>query len=235
MKSIMTETGISIEMNRKKIKNIYLRVYPAEGRVVLSYPWYAADVVIMNFVREKIPWIKKQLKNKTQQEPDTEIRYISGDEIVVWGKKWMLKVSKTHKPQSVIFAADSTIILCVKKNSTAEKRKKMLDQWLRVQLKERIRWYVTKWEPIMNVTVNEFGVKKMRTRWGTCNIRAKRIWLNLELVKFDKRCLESVVVHEMVHLLERKHSERFYRLMDQFLPDWKEREKVLRYTGTNFC
>jgi len=104
----------------------------------------------------------------------------------------------------------------------------VLTEWYRAELKREIPKLIEKWQRIMKVDVRDFGVKRMKTRWGTCNIRAKRIWLSLELAKKDPKCLEYVVVHEMVHLLERLHNKRFYRLMDQFLPDWRERDLLLK-------
>jgi len=116
----------------------------------------------------------------------------------------------------------------VRPESSVDKRESVLIEWYRAELKREIPKLIEKWQRIMKVDVREFGVKRMKTRWGTCNIRAKRIWLSLELAKKDPKCLEYVVVHEMVHLLERLHNKRFYRLMDQFLPDWRERDLLLK-------
>ncbi len=233
--SNLTESGITIEVKRKKIKNMYLRVYSSDGRIVLSCPWHVPEGSIRIFVRERIHWIKKNLFQRKQPVQKIEVQYVTGDQVHVWGKGKSLMVYETTKAQGVLYGSDDKIMLYTKKNSTAEKRKKIMDDWYRVQVKEMIMTFISKWEPVMNVKVQEFGVKKMKTRWGTCNIRDRRIWLNLELAKRDVNCLEMVVVHEMVHLLEKHHSKRFYLLMDQFLPDWRERETILRFTGIHSC
>jgi predicted metal-dependent hydrolase len=121
----------------------------------------------------------------------------------------------------------SCLELHVRRRSRLDERQRTLHEWYRGELKLLIPPLVDKWQPLLGVSVAEWGVKRMRTRWGTCNIRARRIWLNLELAKCPVECLEFVVVHEMVHLLERRHSVRFKSLMDTFLPDWRERQRTL--------
>ncbi|MCD6201832.1 MAG: M48 family metallopeptidase, partial [Bacteroidales bacterium] len=128
-------------------------------------------------------------------------------------------IEKDEKPQVVL--SHSKIELHVRPGTSTEKRQEVLDDWYRKELKKVIPGMIRKWEKKMGVTVNEFGVKKMRTRWGTCNPEAKRIWLNLELAKKPPECLEYIVVHEMVHLLERSHNERFIKYMNEFMPKWK--------------
>ncbi|TVQ03377.1 MAG: M48 family peptidase [Balneolaceae bacterium] len=235
MMSSLIESGITIDVNRKKIKNMYLRVYLSEGRVVLSCPWHVSEGKIRTFIRERIQWVKKHLEKRKNQVQKEELRYVTGDELRVWGLSRSLMVYETSKTQRIISVSEEEIMMFVKGKSTPEKRKQIMEDWYRSQLKEMIRVFISKWEPLMGVKVREFGVKKMKTRWGTCNIRDRRIWLNLELAKLDVNCLECVVVHEMVHLLERHHSDRFYRLMDQFLPDWTERERLLCFTGFQSC
>lgn len=229
--SSITEGGITVEVKRKKIKNMYLRVYTEEKRVVLSCPYHLNSEHIQNFVRDRVSWIRKHLKKDIPERIREDITYITGDQLQIWGKPVKLKVYETASPPQVVHGCDSAILMFVKKNSTSIKRKTIIEKWCRGQLREAIGLYISKWEPILNVKVFEFGIKKMKTRWGTCNIRDKRIWLNLDLVKYNVMCLESVVVHEMVHLFERHHSARFYRLMDEYLPDWRERERPLRMGG----
>ena len=227
MKTQLNLSGISIEVTRKKIKNIYLRVYPSEGRVALNCPWYTSRGKVREFAEERLPWIKNKLENGIHQNGIQKHQFISGERHQVWGTAKELKVYVSKKPQTVFLNDDGDIVMLVKSGATSTRRKKLLQEWYRSQLKEQIPVLVKKWEPVMNVVVSEFGVKKMKTRWGTCNIRDRRIWLNLELAKKDPGCLEFIVVHEMVHLLEKHHTKRFYQLMDKFLPDWREREKLL--------
>jgi predicted metal-dependent hydrolase len=227
MKTQLNLSGISIEVTRKNIKNIYLRVYPSEGRVVLNCPWHTNPGKVREFAEERLPWIKKHLQKRSVRNGKPKPRYITGEKHPVWGEMRELKVFPSKKPQTVFLNDAGDIVMQVKNSTISTRRKKLLQEWYRSQLKEQIPVLVKKWEPVMNVAVNEFGVKKMKTRWGTCNIRDRRIWLNLELAKIDPACLEFIVVHEMVHLLEKHHTKRFYQLMDKFLPDWKEREKLL--------
>jgi predicted metal-dependent hydrolase len=235
MMSSLVESGIKIDVNRKKIKNMYLRVYASDGRVVVSCPWHVSEGKIRTFVRDRIQWVKKHLEKRKNKVPKEELKYVTGDMIQIWGVSTCLIVYETSKTQRIISVSEEKIIMSVKGKSTPVKRKKIMEDWYRCTLKEMVRVFIAKWEPVMGVNVLEFGVKKMKTRWGTCNIRDRRIWLNFELAKFELKCLEFVVVHEMVHLLERHHSDRFYNLMDQFLPDWKERDLLLRFAGLHSC
>lgn len=227
MKSKITISGITIEIHRKKVKNLNVRVYPQDGRVFISCPRLLPASTVRSFAENRIQWINQKLKENGNGKQPVELHYVSGDNIPVWGEMKILKVVEANKPYRVTVVDDTFIELRVRPGSTRDKRKKLIQEWYRAELKREIPKLISKWEPVMGVNVNEFGVKNMKTRWGTCNIRVKRIWLNLQLATKDPDCLEYIVVHEMVHLLERLHSPTFYRLMDKFLTDWKHREKRL--------
>lgn len=222
-------SGITVEVVRKKVKNINLRVYPSRREVRISAPWYLKKRVIRDFAESKLPWIKKHFE-QVQKVPGTiEPRYESGEIHYYHGKPLELSViEKNSKPEVKLLAEKKVLQLQVRPGTSLEKREKVLREWYRSRLKVEIAKLIEKWESPTGVSVSEFGVKQMKTRWGSCNIRAKRIWLNLELAKKSPACLESVVVHEMVHLLERYHNKRFYRLMDSFFPQWREIEKELQ-------
>ena len=228
MKTNLEIAGINIEITRKKVKNLNLRVYPSKGRVALSCPRQTSQFIIEDFIKEKKVWIRKQLKKGANRSEKKKLNYITGEYLPVWGKPRLLKVVNIGGKQRVELRDNDKVKLYVRGNSTSKKREKIVDEWYRVQLKLIIPQMISKWEPVMGVQVNEFGVKKMKTRWGTCNIRDKRIWLNLELAKLEPHCLEYIVVHEMVHLRERLHNKRFYTYMDQFLPEWKSTDKELK-------
>lgn len=220
---------IEIEVTRKRVKNLNIRIYPMAGRVAMSVPHRTTLSGAEAFARKKYTWIKKHLERaEAGRGRDEQVRrYLPGEEHPVWGRSSTLSVQEVNRPPSVSLTGNR-LCLMVRPRATTGKRKAVLTEWYRSELKREIPKLIEKWEAPMGVEVKEFGVKRMKTRWGTCNIRARRIWLNLELAKRDPRCLEFVVVHEMVHLLERLHSRRFYRLMDRFLPDWKEREALLK-------
>ncbi|MBD3617746.1 MAG: M48 family metallopeptidase [Gracilimonas sp.] len=215
-------SGLQVEVLRKNVKNLNLRVYPAEQQIRISVPRRIPEKKVIQFIHHKLPWIKKHLsnyQNKTAREP---LRYISGEKHLFRGKEYSLKVIERNKPPNVSVIDDEVLILQVRPGSTASKKASVLNEWYRTALKTEIPELIEKWETPMGVSVKEFGVKLMKTRWGTCNIRAQRIWLNLELAKKRPELLEYVVIHEMVHLLERLHNKRFYYFMSRFLPNWKE-------------
>ena len=214
--------NIEIQVIKKKIKNIHLSVHPPDGRVMLAVPEKMKDSDIKKFAKSKISWIEKQRSKFELQEEKVINKFITGEEHLYLGEMYVLNIFETTGKQHVELDNDNNLILYVKPNSTLEKRERILNEWYRGQLKNLIPYYIEKWEPIMGVKVEEFGVKLMKTRWGSCNIQAKRIWINLELAKKSPRCLEYIVVHEMVHLLERGHNAKFYAYMDKFLPNWRE-------------
>lgn len=227
--SEITISGISIEVERKWVKNVNIRVYPSEGKVCISAPWYMRMKVIREFAESKLEWIQKHLSKYKADVHPVESEYVSEEMHPYLGNEFQLKVVlKEAKPKVLLHGEEGVLEMRVRPGSDKQKRKKVLKEWYRARLKEEIPKLIEKWEGPMDVSVNEFGVKQMKTRWGSCNVRARRIWLNLELAKKSPACLESVVVHEMVHLLERLHNDRFYALMDQFYPEWRQAEKELQ-------
>lgn len=212
---------IEIEVIKKKIKNIRFSVHPPDGRVRLAVPDKMDDAAIKNFALSKLPWIEKQKSKFLLQDKQLENEFISGEEHLFLGNKYLLNVLDTSGKQYVELDNEKKLYLYVKSNSTIEKREQIMNEWYRGQLKTLIPGYIEKWEPLMGVKVEEWGVKLMKTRWGSCNTKVKRIWINLELAKKNPRCLEYIIVHEMVHLLERGHNAKFYAYMDKFLPNWK--------------
>ena len=219
--SKITIHNIDIELIRKKINNIHLSVYPPDGRVRLAVPQHMDDEAARVFAFSKLSWIKKQKKKYTTQEGQSIREFVSGESHYFMGTGYLLNVIETKGKQRVELRNNKYIDLYVRPGSTVEKREKLLSEWYRQNLKDMIPSYIQKWEKIMGVTVDEFGVKLMKTRWGTCNVRDKRIWINLELAKKAPRCLEYIVVHEMAHLLEKRHNRVFKDYMTKFLPNWK--------------
>ena len=215
----ITINNINIQVIKKNIKNIRLSVHPPDGRVRLAVPKSMSDIAIKDFAMSKIKWIEKQKSKFYLQDKPQENRFTSGEEHLYLGNKYHLNIIETSGKQYI--ELDNNLNLYVKPNSTLEKREQIINEWYREKLKELIPDYISRWEPIMGVKVEEFGVKLMKTRWGSCNTQAKRIWINLELAKKSPRCLEYIIVHEMVHLLERGHNSKFYFYMDKFLPNWK--------------
>ncbi|MBM7871604.1 putative metal-dependent hydrolase [Clostridium pascui] len=217
---------IEIWVQKKKIKNIYLRVAAPQGRVQVSAPKNMKDEAIKMFLISKMPWIKKH-KDKYKNQPKQCIReYVSGESVYLWGKKYALEVLYSNKQNNIKINGDR-LILQVRENSTVDQREKLLNEWYRENIKSEIPEYLEKWQKIIGVTAEEWGVKNMKTRWGTCNVRDKRIWLNLQLTKKPPKCLEYVIVHELVHLLEKNHNNIFIGYMDKFMPNWRIIKKEL--------
>jgi predicted metal-dependent hydrolase len=211
---------IVIDVVRKDIKNLHLAVYPPTGRVRIATPTKVDDEAVRLFAISKLTWIKKNQAKYLNQERQSERKYVSGESHYYGGQRYLLNVIFHSGYPKVIIRNKKYIDLYVKENYTVDQRENVMTNWYRKNLKEQIPALIEKWEKVVGINVAEWEVKKMKTKWGTCNREAKRIWLNLELAKKPERCLEYIIVHEMVHFLERNHTDRFVAYMDKFMPSW---------------
>jgi predicted metal-dependent hydrolase len=222
-------SGISINVVRKRIKNLHLGVYPPDGRVRVAAPLVVNDDAVRLFVISKLAWIKRHKAKFAGQERQSARECVTGESHYFQGRRYRLSVILRQGHASVSLRNSTTMDMHVKEEADADFRRRVLSGWYRQQLKEQIPAIIEKWEPIMGVSVAEWNVKQMKTKWGTCNITARRIWLNLELAKKPPHSLEYIVVHEMAHLLEKHHNDYFKLLMDKFLPQWRQyREELNR-------
>jgi len=212
--------NITVDVVRKNIKNMYLRVHSTEGRVCIFAPKSMDLETIRAFALSKASWIQKQQVKLRSRERERSKNFLDRESHYFNGRLYRLKVVERNAAPKVVLN-HSTIELQVRPETDADKRKSVLENWYRTKLKETVPYLIAKWEKKMTVQVKEFGIKRMKTRWGSCNRRARRIWLNLELAKKPPECLDYVVAHEMVHLLERNHNHRFIALMNEFLPTWR--------------
>ncbi|WP_308780164.1 SprT family zinc-dependent metalloprotease [uncultured Clostridium sp.] len=218
----MIVNGIEVEVSKKNIKNIHLGVYPPDGRVRVAAPVNTTDESIRLLIVSKLRWIKKQQEKFANQDRQSKREYVSGESYYLWGERFNLRVIERDNAYSKVQIENRRYLtLYVKRGTPIEKREEIINEWYRKQIKEVIPKLISKWEHILGVEVKEWGVKKMNTKWGTCNSEAKRIWLNLYLAKRPYKCLEYVVVHEMTHLLEKTHSDRFKELLDNNYPNWR--------------
>lgn len=222
----MTVSNVEIDVIKKSIKNMHLSVLPPDGKVRISAPMNAKDEAIKLFAITKIGWIKKQIDKFQSQLRQTEREYVSGESHYVWGRRYKLEVKYTKTANNIEIKANK-LLLTVREASTSKQRENTMTEWYRTQLKESLPEIITKWEEVIGVKAEYVGVKNMRTRWGTCNTKDKRIWINLQLAKKPVECLEYVVVHELVHLLEKNHTQVFLNYMDKFLPDWRVTKEEL--------
>lgn len=225
--STLTVNNIEVQVVRKEIKNLHLGVYPPNGRVRVAAPNHVTDENVRLAVISKLGWIKKQQAHFQAQPRQSQREMVSGESHYVWGKRYLLDVEERSGKHEVLIKNNTRLLLIVSPNTTRVNRERVLNEWYRAALKERIPALIAKWEPIIGEPVGEWGVKKMKTKWGSCNIAERRIWLNLELAKKPAECLEYILVHEMVHLLERQHNEQFRAHMDRLMPQWRWHRDVL--------
>jgi predicted metal-dependent hydrolase len=222
----ITVANIEIDVIRKDIKNMHLAVYPPTGRIRLAAPIKTDPEVVRLFAISKLGWMKKHIKNFKAQLREAPRDYLSGESHYFKGKRYLLEVTE-HRTNKIICNGHRKIILQVKPGLPKTDRAKIIKEWYRKELKKEIPPLIEKWEKIIGVKSEAWAVKKMRTKWGACNIEAKRIWLNLELAKKPLICLEYIIAHELIHLLERNHNDRFVKLMDQFMPKWRHHRDEL--------
>jgi len=226
-KSQIRVSGVPVEIVRKGIKNLHLGVYPPHGRVRVAAPLRVSDAAVRLAVVGKLGWIKRQRARFEAQPRQSEREMVSGESHYFLGQRYRLRVVTYEGPGKVMARNKSVIELHVRRESSAEHRERVLQRWYRQQLKELIPPVLQKWQPVLGVQANEWAIKKMKTKWGACNVKARRIWLNLELAKKPAQCLEYIIVHELLHLLERQHYDNFFALMNEYLPQWRSRRSEL--------
>jgi hypothetical protein len=226
MAAQVTLGDIVAEVTLKDIKNIHLSVYPPDGRVRISAPTRMSLDTLRVFALSKLGWIKQQQHKLREQERETEREYLDRESHYMWGRRYLLTVVEGERPASVELK-HGRLILRVPRGADIAKKRAIVEAWYREQLKQAAAPLIAKWEAIMGVHVERVFVQRMKTRWGSCNPRARTIRLNTELAKKQRDCLDYIVVHELAHLLEPTHNARFSALMDHFLPQWQQRRAVL--------
>lgn len=212
--------GIPVDVILKDIKNIHLSVHPPTGRVRIAAPLRMNLDTIRVFAISKLTWVKQQQKKLREQERESPREYLDRESHYLWGRRYLLKLVERDASPDVELK-HIKLILFLRPLADEQKKQAVLDDWYRVQLKEAIPGVIAKWEKLMGLKVAGFQVRRMKTKWGSCNPAARSILLNLELAKKPPECLEYLVVHEMAHLLEPTHNQRFVALMDQFMPKWQ--------------
>lgn len=211
---------IIIEVDRKQIKNIHLSVYPPTGRVRIAAPARMDLDTIRVYAISKLDWIKDQQKKFLAQERETPREYLDHESHYVWGKRYLMKLVERNEAPFVSLS-HSHIWLNVRPNADDEKKAEVLEAWYRRQIYDALTPLIALWEQRLGVQVAKVHVQRMKTRWGTCNPHTARIIINTELAKKPPECLEYIVVHELIHLLEPTHNSRFVALMDHHLPQWR--------------
>lgn len=226
MESQITLGDIAVDVVLKDIKNVHLSVYPPTGRVRISAPKRMRIDTIRVFAISKLDWIKQQQTKLRKQERETRREYVDRESHYVWGKRCLLTVAESDEPPSVELKY-SRMLLRVRPHTDENKRQALVEEWYREQLKEAVLPLLTRWQSLLDVKVERFFVQRMKTRWGSCNRKTRTIRLNTELAKKPAECLEYILIHELVHLLEPTHNARFIALMDRIMPNWQFHRQLL--------
>jgi len=225
----LTVADIAVDVVYKDIKNLHIGVYPPVGRVRVAAPLRLDDDAVRLALVQRLPWIKRQ-RDRLQAAARQSLReMVTGESHYVWGTRHRLKVIERSGRAHIELDSDR-LLLCVAPDTATERRRELLDRWYREQLRSAIPDVIATWEPVLGVTVPRWTIRRMKTKWGSCNRETGHIWFNVELAKKHPECLEYIAVHEMTHLLERGHGERFTKLMDGFMPDWRSRRDHLNAT-----
>lgn len=217
---------LEVEVVRKDIKNVHLSVLPPAGRVRLSAPAHMKLDTLRVYAVSRIQWIRKQQEKLRAQERETPRDYVERESHYLWGKRYLLTVEERDEPPKVELT-HRQMILRVRPGSPKGKREDILAAWYRNQLRKAVPPLVARWEPMLGVRVEKFFIQHMKTKWGGCSPERRTIRLNTELAKKPPECLEYLVVHEMLHLLEPTHNGRFMGLMERFMPNWRNRRDAL--------
>ena len=215
-----------VEIVRKSIKNLHVGVYPRDGRIRVAAPESVSQDAVRVAILTRLPWIKRQKISFEGQAREARRQFVSGETHFVFGRPHRLQVVKGSIRHRLEIEPDR-MFMHAPEDSTAQKRANYTQSWQRRNLREKAAPRMEEWATSLNLPVPTWGIRRMKTKWGSCNTQAKRIWLNLELAKKPPECLEYILVHELVHLLERNHNERFKGYMDKLLPDWRERRDLL--------
>lgn len=223
----LTVAGIKVEIERKDIKNLHLGVYPPHGRVRVAVPLVLSDEAVRLAVIDKLGWIKRQKTRFAEQPRQSPRAMVNGECHYFLGRRYRLRVHEQAAPPRVVIRGIAHLDLFVRPGSDCAQRQALLLRWYREQLKELMPPLLEKWQPVLGVQASAWGIKKMKTKWGSCNPSLGRVWLNLELAKAPEQCLEYIVLHELIHLLERHHNERFTALLDKHLQPWRQYREIL--------
>ena len=221
----MTETihigDLSIQVTKKDIKNVHLSVHPPDGRVTLVAPTATRLEVARAYAISKLSWIREQQRKLKNQARETPRQFIERESHYLWGRRYLMTV--LHRDAKPCVTLDhKRITLTVRPGSDARRRAEVIHEWHKSILHEVVPTLIKKWEPKLKVKVADYFLQRMKTKWGSCNHKAGHIRLNTELVKKPKDLLEYVIVHEMVHLMEPTHSDRFMAILGEHYPTWRE-------------
>lgn len=223
----MIVDGIPIAVEKKRIKHMYLRVKP-DGAVCISAPSRMSDAAIHAFAASRMDWILLHQQRLRLRLPPPPLQYRSGEDLLLWGTPHTLQVLPSREKRCTAFLQGDSLLLCAPPDSTLQQRQAAVRSWYRAQLRAAIPAVRRACEAVVGCEAAEVRIRDMRTRWGSCNVARRRIWISLALAQKPPECLRCVMIHELVHLLELGHTPRFWSLMDRFCPDWRAVHRMLR-------
>ncbi len=226
--SIIHIGSLTLQLHRKAIKNLHISVLPPDGKLRVAAPEHMTDTAIRMAVVSRIPWIRKQQNAFAKQARQSEREMLGGESHYLWGRRYRMEFIRRHGKHEILPKGKTKLQMFISPETTIDNRRLVLNEWYRAELKEKLPPIIAKWQAKLKVDLADWGVKQMKTKWGSCNVQAKRIWLNLELAKKPPECLEYIVVHELIHLLERHHNTRFQHYLDRHLPSWRESRDLLK-------
>ncbi|MFV8754118.1 M48 family metallopeptidase [Nannocystaceae bacterium ST9] len=226
----LTVGDLRIEVVRKAIKNLHVGVYPPDGRVRVAAPLALSDAAVRIAVVGRLAWIRHQQQSFVNQARESQREMVAGESHYFLGQRYRLDIIPTKGKSKVALRGRNTIELHVESELPIKERERVLQAWYREQLRVLVPALLAKWQPLLGVEAVSWGIKRMKTKWGSCNPEAGRIWLNLELAKKPHECIEYVVVHELAHFLVRHHDAAFQGLLDRHLPSWRATRDLLNAT-----
>ena len=250
--------GLEVNIQRKKIKKLYLKISNKNGEIILCAPLNISENFIVNFITEKLQWIKENQQKIHHKKKSLDIEYVESENIKFLGEIYQIKlIQSSKKPQVKLIKNQNLISKTYQENSqlnlfdyseslqntncnqiifdsidvlTKIQKLKLLEKFYRQSLQEILQELSKKWQKILQIEANFIGIKKMRTRYGSCNARQKNIWISLNLIHYPIECIEYVLLHEFLHFFEQNHGKKFYALMNKFMPEWQNYQKILRTT-----
>lgn len=221
MKDTFKLAEFEVDVSFKDIKNVHLSVKPPNGRVEMAAPIGTRPAAVRAYAASKLGWIREKRARMAKQRRETSRQYVSRESHMLWGKRYLLKViERDERPQ--VHMNHRQLMLIVRPRSTRERRREIIEAWHRELLHKEIPSLISKWEKKLGVKVESYALQRMKTKWGSCNRKARRIRINSEMIKKPKELLDYVVVHEMAHLIASTHSEQFVELLTSHYPSWRQ-------------
>ena len=214
-------SDLQVEVLSKDIKNLHISIMPPDGRIRVSAPLNMSEESVRLAIVSKLSRIRREQKSFAAYIRESKKEMVSGESHFVDGNRYIFKLVEANEIPSISLKKKKSIVMRARPNSSSGKREQIMHEWLRNRMRNNLAELIPKWESIIGVKASYYGIKRMRTKWGSCNSEQKRIWLNLELAKKSPQCLEYVLVHEIIHILEPKHSDRFFELLDEYMPTWR--------------